>query len=59
MKYATQMMNNDGVSPIFAPDIVPMIRKTMKVIVVNAPTAELPIFEVDISRPIRVFFPIT
>lgn len=59
IKYTIPTIQSEGVSQILAPTIVPTIRNTMNIIVVNAPIVEDPSEEVDISRPMSVFFPIT
>jgi hypothetical protein len=58
-KYPIPTYRRVSVSPIEAPTIVPIIRNTINITVVNAPMVEDPNVEVDISRPMRVFFPMT
>ncbi len=53
------MITHHHVSPILDPITVQKTRKTINIIVVHAPIVEDPSFEVDISRPMSVFFPIT
>ncbi len=59
IKYTIQIMCHEGVSPILDPIMVPSIKNTINITVANAPMVEDPSVEVEISRPMSVFFQMT
>ena len=59
IKYTIQIMCHEGVSPILDPIIVPSIKNTINITVAKAQIVEDPIVEVEISRPMSVFFQMT